>query len=1152
MRLIKSTLVWVSALAGLALQISAAQAANTPQIGPKLGWVRDTPSMPSEKDDVKGLPATVLLNDTQLDLDTEGWTEFHEVKVKVKAPEGLQALSAIPFQWSPWGDTLVFHSAYILRDGQIIDVLPKDGAFTVLRRETGLEQAMLTGELTALLQPEGLQVGDVLDVAVSVRHADPVLKGRTGVVLANWDLSPIGTFRLEARWPSSLAVRWRETAGLPAPRRSETNGVITMSLALQDVRPPILPAHAPARFQHGRQIEFSMLADWKALAQVMAPLFVKASELETESPLAAQAALIANASQDPKVRTAAALQLVQGKVRYLAHAEAGGGYTPQSADETWRLRYGDCKAKTVLLLALLRELGVSAEPVLASTTAGDGLSAHLTSALLFDHVLVRAKVDGRDYWLDGARQGDRNLDEIVTPAYGWVLPLNSTNGELVHIGPAPSLRPEITQVIRYDASGGVTDPEPTQLKTTLRGDQAFLVHAQLSAVPPERLDTALKAYWAGVHTAFTPAHVAASWDATTGEETLKADGTSKLDWSGHGLELQNVELGGAPDIKRDPAASDQDAPYLVPFPSFAEIDESVLLPPGDKIPADRVKTANVDTVIAGVAYQRVATVADGIFHVVASQRALQPEISAAEARASVGPLTTMGEEGVYAPAGPAARAAKNAVALDSHPTTADDYLDRGSALLDGSKFKEALRDFDAAVALDPTSQRAWADRAVAHAWLSSPAALTDADKADKLGLPEVIAASARALLAANAGDIEGARSGYRHALKLDPADEFVLEHLIELDIKASDLEAARKDIANLLSAHPEQDQNAHYWRALIEQGAHHKEAAELELAQIHATTADARMSRARVYMQLGDKDLALADIDAAIKLKPSAHAWIWRASVDGGYPSATANADIDAALKLEPENLDARVWKVNAANSRGDYAAALQMTNSLLAKNADAIGNLLVGRAEIENQLGLEAEVDADFTRAQAMTGDAAPNLSVLCNGEFNARWRPELAIETCRKALSAEPKSVYLQVDQAILQHRLGREAETTRTFDSLEGVANSAAELNSICYSLASEGLALDRALAKCDAALKLAPSNAAILDSRAFTLMRLGRSAEALTAYNAALAANPRVPDSLYGRGLVEARLGLRTESLRDIQAALAIKPQVAKFFAKMGLT
>ena len=106
------------------------------------------------------------------------------------------------------------------------------------------------------------------------------------------------------------------------------------------------------------------------------------------------------------------------------------------------------------------------------------------------------------------------------------------------------------------------------------------------------MDAALQAYWTGVHTAFTPAHVAENWDQATGGERLTADDSSKLDWSDPGLELQHVELGRVPDLKRDPAASDLNAPYVVDYPTYIETDESVVLSPADTVPASAAKATS--------------------------------------------------------------------------------------------------------------------------------------------------------------------------------------------------------------------------------------------------------------------------------------------------------------------------------------------------------------------------------------------------------------------------------------------------------------------------------------------------------------------------------------------------------------------------------
>lgn len=102
--------------------------------------------------------------------------------------------------------------------------------------------------------------------------------------------------------------------------------------------------------------------------------------------------------------------MVREQVRYIYVGIAGGNLTPATADETWQRRYGDCKGKTTLLLALLNELGIDAEAVLVNNSGiDDGFNQRLPSPGLFDHVLVRAKIDGREYWMDGTRRQSPGL-----------------------------------------------------------------------------------------------------------------------------------------------------------------------------------------------------------------------------------------------------------------------------------------------------------------------------------------------------------------------------------------------------------------------------------------------------------------------------------------------------------------------------------------------------------------------------------------------------------------------------------------------------------------------------------------------------------------------------------------------------------------------
>src|SRR3546814_2125871 len=122
-------------------------------------------------------------------------------------------------------------------------------------------------------------------------------------------------------------------------------------------------------------------------------LFAKAARIDRGSALDREAARIATAHSAPLDRASAALKLVQRDVRYIYVGLGNGNLTPATAEETWQRRYGDCKGKTALLLALLARLGIEAEAVLANNSGGDdGRSERLPNPGMFDHEIGRAHV----------------------------------------------------------------------------------------------------------------------------------------------------------------------------------------------------------------------------------------------------------------------------------------------------------------------------------------------------------------------------------------------------------------------------------------------------------------------------------------------------------------------------------------------------------------------------------------------------------------------------------------------------------------------------------------------------------------------------------------------------------------------------------------
>jgi len=233
----------------------AAQAAHKPVFGPAPAWVKPV-QVPMDAGKGGEAAIQMLLQDEQVALEPGRETVYSEFALRIQTPQGLAA-GNISLPWRPETSELTVHKLLIRRGAQVIDVLKSGQTFTVVRRESNLESAMLDGVLTANIQPEGLQVGDVIDFAASVSSADPVLKQHVEHIGGAWNGLPVARTHLRVQWPSSLKVRLRQTASLPQLKPVEHGGTTSVELSLDNVEPLNLPKGAPMRFQIGRLVELT-------------------------------------------------------------------------------------------------------------------------------------------------------------------------------------------------------------------------------------------------------------------------------------------------------------------------------------------------------------------------------------------------------------------------------------------------------------------------------------------------------------------------------------------------------------------------------------------------------------------------------------------------------------------------------------------------------------------------------------------------------------------------------------------------------------------------------------------------------------------------------------------------------------------------------
>lgn len=628
----------IAAGLAVALMISGpALAAPKPVFGPPPKWV-DVAAVP-EAPPAEGAPAVqTLLDDNQSRLTPTGDTFYNRRIRKVLKPEGLSSQTTFGVTWDPDDETVTIHTLRIIRNGKVIDLLDKGRKMLVLRREQDLERAMLDGRMSATQQIEGLQVGDILDAAWTHTGRDPVAGNRSYDVEGLGFPGVAGRYRVRLSWPTGTPIKYRPTEGFGDLKLSENAGWTYLTVDTPNAQAPKPPVGAPPRFRRLGYMETSSFESWNEISRIMAPLYDRAATIDRNSDLRTEIDAIAAKSQDPAVRAFEALRLVEDKTRYFFIGMGDGGYVPAGADETWQRKFGDCKGKTALLLAILRELKVEAEPALVSLGGGDGMNERLPSLAAFNHVIIRATIGGKVYWLDGTRTGDRSgLEALRPPPHRWALPIRTAGSDLVEIVVPPLSEPMLEATTRFDASKGLDAPAPMQMVNRFRGDAANGMRQMVASVPRADLERNFRQQLSGSMSWVEVEKVEWRDDAANDAFEIRMSGSADLDWRKNpDLNVREyrvtVSSNTSPGYPRREPGPNRDAPYAVPFPLFVRSTTEVVLPAGGK--GFTVRGPTGKETVGGMELSRASGLTDGVARFTTDMRSLAPEIPAAEAEAA--------------------------------------------------------------------------------------------------------------------------------------------------------------------------------------------------------------------------------------------------------------------------------------------------------------------------------------------------------------------------------------------------------------------------------------------------------------------------------------------------------------------------------------
>lgn len=453
-------------------------AAEQVLFGPAPDWLQSV-SAPTTSTQPAVSGQRYLLVDRQVYVDSTQVQRFNRFVIQITSTEGLEKSSQLAFDFAPDYETLTIHNVQVWRNGKKLDRLePQE--LRVFQREADLERFLYSGNRTAYLILPDIRVGDVLEYSYTIQGTNPVMAGRYSETFSmDWDI-PIAynSLRLLVAPSRALFFQGPKENGLEV-KVSQSSGQREILWHQSNVPATEVQSDAPAWFNPNRVLNVSEFASWSEVVDWALPLYNQAAEVDkTVQDLADEMAK--DKSDADKIM--AALHFVQQEIRYLGMEDGIGSHRPRKAADTLYRRYGDCKDKTVLLMALLKAMGFEPSAALVSLEQGAGLPNQQPSPYAFDHVIVTLPFHDHRLWLDGTllNQGD-HLDTMAVPYNRYALLVEPGTNSLQPMD--PDYRPGQIAV-RHDL-WLAPDQNRLEIESRYNGEQAEQQRGQWQATTPQ-------------------------------------------------------------------------------------------------------------------------------------------------------------------------------------------------------------------------------------------------------------------------------------------------------------------------------------------------------------------------------------------------------------------------------------------------------------------------------------------------------------------------------------------------------------------------------------------------------------------------------------------------------------------------------------------
>jgi transglutaminase-like putative cysteine protease len=478
----RGMLLWCAALCCWLLSpFSEAASSQGYDIGTPPGWVNDvaapTGDWVKQQKPTNGI--AYLLVDRQWKVEDGKQKFFNHVVSQALSVTGVEEVSQISIEFDPVYQSLTLHKVAIIRNGVSFDRLDRS-RISLIQREKDLENQTYDGSKTLNILIEDVRPGDIVEYSYTMSGENPIFSGHFFKTLETQWSVPVGRLFYRLLCPNAIPLHIKNYQTDIAPTKTRANGYAEYIWRTDGIKALVTDDKTPNWYDPYGKVYLSDMTEWSEVVNWAYPLYWP---IPDSRPLRNQISMLESRAKTDEARVLNALRFVQEQIRYVGIEAGINSHRPSTPEEVIVRRYGDCKDKSRLLVALLRGMGIEADPALVNTAFGPLLKKLLPTPAAFDHVIVRVRLNGVNYWLDPTRTyQEGNLENLYQPDYDYALVISKDVRGLAFMSDDITMRHSKQVYEVFNLSNPIDVPATYKVLTTFDHYYADSVRETLSSV----------------------------------------------------------------------------------------------------------------------------------------------------------------------------------------------------------------------------------------------------------------------------------------------------------------------------------------------------------------------------------------------------------------------------------------------------------------------------------------------------------------------------------------------------------------------------------------------------------------------------------------------------------------------------------------------